>query len=232
MTQPTSQPLLDCVELIYPQREQEVTHSVIWMHGLGANAHDFVPVPPYFRFPDGLNVRFVFPNAPSIPITVNNGYVMPGWYDILTMDIGGNREDEQGIRDSMLAIEALIAREIERGIPAQRIFIAGFSQGCAMTLATGLRYPQNLAGLICLSGYLPIADKTAAERHPANQDTPILMIHGNHDPVVNISRARDSRALLETLGYTVEWHEYPMQHEVCAEEIRNINNFIVANATA
>lgn len=135
-----SKELLDCIELIHPKKDKEPTHSVIWMHGLGANAHDFVPVPPYFRLPEGLTIRFVFPNAPSIPVTVNNGYVMPAWYDLLTMDIGSNREDETSIRKSINDINALIEREIERGIPAENIFLAGFSQGSAMALSTGLQH--------------------------------------------------------------------------------------------
>ncbi|NLA89011.1 MAG: carboxylesterase [Alcaligenaceae bacterium] len=225
-----SQELLNCVELIHPRKDDTVTHSVIWMHGLGANAHDFVPVPPYFRLPEALNIRFVFPNAPAMPVTINNGYIMPAWYDLLTMDIGGIREDEMGIRKSITDINALIEREIERGIPAENIFLAGFSQGSAMALSTGLRYPQKLGGIIGLSGYLPIADQTADERSPANQNTPILMVHGSLDPVVQMSRGEQSRDRLREWGYEVEWHDYPMQHEVCAEEIRDINDFLSKHA--
>ena len=221
-----SKELLDCIELIHPKKDKEPTHSVIWMHGLGANAHDFVPVPPYFRLPEGLTIRFVFPNAPSIPVTVNNGYVMPAWYDLFTLDIGSNREDETSVRKSFNVINALIEREIERGIPAENIFLAGFSQGSAMALSTGLRYPQKLGGIIGLSGYLPIAEQTAEERHSANQDTPILMVHGSLDQVVQMTRGEESRDRLREWGYEVEWHDYPMQHEVCAEEIRDINDFL------
>ncbi|CAM5199474.1 carboxylesterase [Oligella ureolytica] len=225
-----SKELLDCIEYNYPQKTEEATHSVIWMHGLGANANDFVPVPPYFRLPKNLNIRFVFPNAPAIPVTINNGYVMPAWYDILTMDIGGKREDEAGIRKSIEDINALIEREIERGIPAENIFLIGFSQGSAMALSTGLRYPKKLGGIVGLSGYLPILEKTADEREPANQDTPILMVHGSLDQVVQVSRGEQSRDHLKELGYEVEWHDYPMQHEICAEEIRDINDFLSAHA--
>ncbi|NLA51878.1 MAG: carboxylesterase [Alcaligenaceae bacterium] len=225
-----SKELLDCIEYNYPQKTAEATHSVIWMHGLGANANDFVPVPPYFRLPEGLNIRFVFPNAPAIPVTINNGYVMPAWYDLLTMDIGSVREDEMGIRKSVNDINALIEREIERGIPAENIFLIGFSQGSAMALSTGLRYPQKLGGIVGLSGYLPIIEQTADERHPANQETPILMIHGSQDQVVQMSRGKQSRDRLREWGYEVEWHDYPMQHEVCAEEIRDINDFLIAHS--
>ena len=225
-----SKELLDCIEYNYPQKTEEATHSVIWMHGLGANANDFVPVPPYFRLPENLNIRFVFPNAPAIPVTINNGYVMPAWYDILTMDIGGKREDEAGIRKSIEDINKLIEREIERGIPAENIFLIGFSQGSAMALSTGLRYPKKLGGIVGLSGYLPILEKTADEREPANQDTPILMVHGSLDQVVQVSRGEQSRDHLKELGYEVEWHDYPMQHEICAEEIRDINDFLSAHA--
>lgn len=221
---------LDCIEYNYPKKTWAATHSVIWMHGLGANANDFVPVPPYFRLPENVNIRFVFPNAPSIPVTINNGYVMPAWYDLLTMNIGEAREDEIGIRKSIDDVNALIEHEIARGIPAENIFLIGFSQGSAMALATGLRYPKKLAGIVGLSGYLPIIEATADDRHPANQDTPILMIHGTLDQVVQVNRGEQSRDRLRDWGYDVEWHDYPMQHEVCAEEIRDINEFLSAHA--
>lgn len=197
--------------------------SVIWMHGLGADGSDFVPIVKELDLSGCPAIRFIFPHAPSIPVTLNNGYVMPAWYDIMNTgaDIA-KREDEGGLRKSQQAIEALIAREKERGVPASRIVLAGFSQGCAMALQTGLRHPEKLAGLLCLSGYLPLADKTAAERSPANQDTPIFMAHGRGDGVVAIQRAEDSRNLLVSLGYQVEWQEYFMQHSVCLEEIEAI----------
>jgi phospholipase/carboxylesterase len=150
---------------------------------------------------------------------------MRAWYDVLTPDLAV-REDEAGIRASQASIEQLIAHEKSRGIPASRIMLAGFSQGCAMTLQTGLRYPEKLAGLLCLSGYLPLSDKVAAERNPANQDIPIFMAHGRGDPVIHINRAVQSRDLLKTLGYAVEWHEYMMPHSVCEEEIDDISAWL------
>ncbi len=192
--------------------------AVIWMHGLGADGSDFVPIVRELDLSGCPAIRFVFPNAPSMPVTINGGYVMPAWYDILGNDIA-KREDEAGLRKSQLAIEQLIAQEKARGIPAERIVLAGFSQGCAMTLQTGLRYPEKLAGLLCLSGYLPLADKVAGERNAANQNTPIFMAHGKGDAVVPFARAQDSLKLLQSLGYQIEWHEYFMQHSVCLEEI-------------
>ena len=201
------------------------TAAVIWMHGLGADGSDFVPIVKELDLSGCPGIRFVFPSAPTMPVTINNGYVMPAWYDILTTDLI-RREDEAGLRKSQLEIEALIAQQIALGIAADKIVIAGFSQGCAMTLQTGLRYPQKLAGLMCLSGYLPLSDKIAAERHAANQHTPIFQAHGRIDPVVVIDRAEKSRDLLRELGYQVEWHEYMMPHSVCAEEVADIGNWL------
>ncbi|MFJ2987415.1 alpha/beta hydrolase [Collimonas sp. NPDC087041] len=201
------------------------TAAVIWMHGLGADGSDFVPIVKELDLSGCPGIRFVFPSAPTMPVTINNGYVMPAWYDILTTDLI-RREDEAGLRKSQLEIEALIAQQIALGIAADKIVIAGFSQGCAMTLQTGLRYPQKLAGLMCLSGYLPLSDKIAAERHAANQHTPIFQAHGRVDPVVVIDRAEKSRDLLRELGYQVEWHEYMMPHSVCAEEVADIGNWL------
>jgi len=201
------------------------TAAVIWMHGLGADGSDFVPIVKELDLSGCPGIRFIFPSAPTMPVTINNGYVMPAWYDILTTDLI-RREDEAGLRKSQLEIEALIAQQIALGIAADKIVIAGFSQGCAMTLQTGLRYPQKLAGLMCLSGYLPLSDKIAAERHAANQHTPIFQAHGRIDPVVVIDRAEKSRDLLRELGYQVEWHEYMMPHSVCAEEVADIGNWL------
>ena len=201
------------------------TAAVIWMHGLGADGSDFVPIVKELDLDGCPGIRFVFPSAPAIPVTINNGYVMPAWYDILTTDLI-RREDEAGLRKSQIEIEALIAQQIALGIAADKIVIAGFSQGCAMALQTGLRYPQKLAGLMCLSGYLPLSDKTAAERHAANQHTPIFQAHGRGDPVVLIDRAEKSRDLLAQLGYQVEWHECMMPHSVCAEEVADIGNWL------
>lgn len=197
--------------------------SVIVLHGLGADGNDFVPVA---RMMDaGVAVRYVFPSAPMMPVTINNGYVMRAWYDIRNGDLT-QREDEGGLRSAMAAIDGLIAREVERGVPADRIVLMGFSQGCAMTLMTGLRHPARLAGLIGLSGYLPLADRTEAERNPANQKTPIFLAHGKVDPVVPFARAVASRDLLKQLGYRVDWHEYPIPHSVSPEEIADIEAFL------
>lgn len=199
--------------------------AVIWMHGLGADGNDFVPIAHELNLNNCPGIRFIFPHAPSIPVTINGGYVMRAWYDILGADLV-KREDEAGLRKSQKAIELLIANEKERGIAADHIILAGFSQGCAMVLQTGLRYPEKLAGLLCLSGYVPIHATLAAERSPANQTTPIFMAHGRADPVIPIHRAEQSRDLLQSLGYSVQWHEYMMQHAVCEEEIDHIGNWI------
>jgi phospholipase/carboxylesterase len=205
------------------------TASIIWMHGLGADGNDFVPIVHELDVSSIGGVRFVFPNAPQIPVTLNGGYVMPAWYDIYSLEPGAasRREDSAGLHHSRLAIEALIAKEVARGVPAHRIVIAGFSQGCAMALLTGLRHTHKLAGIMALSGYLPLADKTGAERSAANQSTPIFMAHGRQDNVVVIARAHESRDALQALGYTIEWHDYPMSHSVCPQEIADINAWLL-----
>lgn len=196
--------------------------SVIWLHGLGADGNDFVPIVRELDLAGCPAIRFVFPHAPTMPVTINYGYVMRAWYDILGTDLT-HREDEAGLRKSQALVEAMIAREKSRGIPAGRIVLAGFSQGCAMTLQTGLRHPEKLAGLLGLSGYLPIHTKLTAERHSANHDTPIFLAHGQSDPIVPIDRAEKSRDILQAHGYQVEWHEYPMPHSVCEEEIADVS---------
>ena len=201
------------------------TVAVIWMHGLGADANDFVPMLHELDLAGLPAIRFVFPNADTMPVTINNGYVMRSWYDIVATDLG-RQEDEAGLRASQLKVEALIAREKARGIAAERIILAGFSQGCAMTLQTGLRHPEKLAGLMCLSGYLPLAAMIEAERHAANHASPIFMAHGRQDPVVVIARAEQSRDALKALGHYIEWHEYQMQHSVCQEEIDDIGQWL------
>ncbi len=210
--------LLDCIVL---DTAPNPTAAVIWLHGLGADGNDFAPVVRELDLSGCPAIRFIFPHAPTMPVTVNNGYVMRSWYDILGTDLV-RREDEAGLRKSQLAIEQLIAHQIASGIPASRIVLAGFSQGCAMTLQTGLRHPEQLAGLLCLSGYVPLNAKLADERHPANQHTPIFLAHGESDPVIPIARAEQSRDLLLSLGYSVEWHNYPMQHSLCPQEINAI----------
>jgi phospholipase/carboxylesterase len=199
--------------------------AIIWMHGLGADGNDFVQFVRELNLNGCPGIRFIFPHAPTMPVTINGGYVMRAWYDILSADLV-KREDEAGLRKSQKAIEQLIANEKARGIAANRIVLAGFSQGCAMALQTGLRYPEKLAGLLCLSGYVPIHTTLAAERSPTNQDTPIFIAHGRADPVVAIQRAEQSRDLLQSLGYSTEWHEYPMQHSLCQKEADDIGNWL------
>ena len=200
--------------------------TVIVLHGLGADGNDFVPIAQELDLAAVGPVRFVFPHAPVIPVTINNGYRMRAWYDILGMDLV-LREDEAGLRLSQGAVEELLAREEKRGIPAGRIVLAGFSQGAAMSLLTGLRHKERLAGIAGLSGYLPLAQSTATERSDANALTPIFMGHGQHDNVVDIERGKTSREVLRALGYEVEWHEYPMAHSVCMEEVADLNRWLV-----
>jgi len=199
--------------------------TVVWLHGLGADGNDFVPVVKELRLPSQFRVRFVFPHAPMMPVTINNGYVMRAWYDV-TFDGLDRRPDARGIVASQTAIEALLAREKARGIASDRIVLAGFSQGGAITLQAGLRHGGALAGLMVLSSYLPLPETLAAEAAPANAQTPIFMAHGTDDPVINIELARRSRALLAEQGYRVEWHEYPMPHSVCLEEIGEISRWL------
>jgi phospholipase/carboxylesterase len=200
--------------------------SIIVLHGLGADGNDFAPICDELELGPAGDVRFVLPHAPTRPVTINGGYVMRAWYDILGADLV-RREDEAGLRASVLEVEALIARERERGVPANRIVLAGFSQGCAMTLLTGLRHRERLAGLAGLSGYLPLADTTAAERSPANQGLPVFQAHGLYDGIIPVARATASRDALRGLGYDVEWHEYPMEHSVCLEEIADLNAWLL-----
>ena len=199
--------------------------SVIWMHGLGADAHDFEPAVPLLQLESGPSVRFIFPNAPARPVTLNGGMQMRAWYDLVSMDRSAP-EDEAGIRASAAGIEALIRRERERGIAADRIVIAGFSQGGAMALFTALRYPDKLAGIVALSTYVPIAQATLSEVSEANRAACIFMAHGQFDDVVPANFARSSRKRLHQLGYDVEWHEYPMAHSVIPEELGHIKAFL------
>jgi phospholipase/carboxylesterase len=200
--------------------------TIIILHGLGADGNDFVSIAKELDLAAVGPVRFVFPHAPVIPVTINQGYRMRAWYDILGADLV-RREDEAGLRSSMAAVEALIAQERQRGIASNRIVLAGFSQGCAMALLTGLRHKERLAGIVGLSGYLPLAQTTAAERSDANVLTPIFLGHGHQDNVVTVDRGRTSRDFLKTLGYDVDWHEYPMAHSVCMEEIEDLNRFLL-----
>ena len=203
--------------------------TIIILHGLGADGNDFVPVAEQLDLRSRGTVRYLFPNAPVRPVTSNGGYRMRAWYDILGTELQGGKgaQDEAGLRESMALIEELLAREQERGIPSERIVLAGFSQGCAMALLTGVRHASQLAGIVGMSGYLPLAELTAAERSPAGQSTPIFLAHGLHDEVVVRQRGQDSRDALVALGYEVEWHEYPMPHSVCPEEIADLEKFLL-----
>lgn len=194
------------------------------MHGLGADAHDFYGIPPQLGLPAELNVRYVFPNAPRLPVTINQGWVMPAWYDI--RGFGPRDQDEAGIRASAERIGQLIAREVERGVPERRIVLTGFSQGGAMALFTGLRHPAALAGVMCLSGYLVLHETLAAEASEANRGAPVFQGHGTEDPMVPVRLAQGTRDLLTSTGYRVEYHEYPMAHTVCAEEVRDIGAWL------
>jgi len=214
--------LPDCVEL---ETGRAPDAAVIWLHGLGADGHDFEPVVPELRLPPALHVRFVFPHAPVRPVTLNMGMPMRAWYDIV--QLGGGREDAAGIRESQSSVEALIGRERGRGIEPRRIVLAGFSQGGAIALQAGLRHGERLAGVLALSTYLPVAQTLAQERAPANADVPIFMAHGRFDEVIPMARAQQSRAALGALGYEVEWHEYAMPHSVCGEEIADIAGWLL-----
>jgi phospholipase/carboxylesterase len=214
------------LQVIEAQTGEKPTATILIMHGLGADGRDFLPVAEQLDLSSVGPVRFLFPSAPSLPVTINGGYVMPAWYDILGTDLV-RREDEGGLRQSQTAIDALIANEIDRGIAAHRIVVAGFSQGCAMALMTGLRFKQRLGGIAALSGYLPLAATTAAERSEANAGMPIFMAHGTRDGVVPIARAEASRDALAALGYGVDWHAYPMEHSVCPQEIVDLQVWLL-----
>ncbi|MEO8671272.1 MAG: carboxylesterase [Tahibacter sp.] len=219
---------LPAVEL---QTGAEPRHSVIWLHGLGADGHDFEPIVPELVGAQWPPLRFVFPHAPVRAVTINGGARMRAWYDIAAVDIAA-RQDETGVRESIAAVEALIAREIERGVPAAQVLLAGFSQGGAVVLAAGLRHAQRLAGIVALSTYLPIAPTTAAERSSANAAVPVFMGHGSHDPVVPQLLGTHSRDHLVALGVPVDWHSYPMAHQVCAEEIADLRRWMGARLHA
>lgn len=200
----------------------KINASVIWLHGLGADGHDFEPVANKLNLP---NVRFILPHAPEMAVTRNSGYIMPAWYDLYDVT-GDSKEDEAGIRISQTYINALIQKEIDRGIPANRIVIAGFSQGGAIALHTALRYPKKLGGILALSTYLPIKTKLAAEANPANAGIPIFMAHGVYDDVISLELCKISLHALQSNHLVVNWHEYNMAHSVCAEEIVDIRSFL------
>jgi phospholipase/carboxylesterase len=214
------------LETIDIETAPEPRASVIVLHGLGADGNDFVPIAQELDLKSAGPVRFVFPHAPVIPVTINGGYRMRAWYDILNAGDLRQRQDEKGLRESLARVEEIIAREKERGIAANRIVLAGFSQGCAMALLTGLRHNERLGGILGMSGYLPLAETTEQERSDANRLTPIFLAHGTMDPVIPIDAAEKSRDALRAMGYDVEWHEYPMPHSVCMEEVQAMDAWL------
>lgn len=212
----------DAVELI---PDTTATAAVIWLHGLGADGFDFVPIVQELRLPASMPVRFIFPHARTRPVTINNGFVMRAWYDIKGLG-PGRAEDDAGIRESEGVVKQYIEQQIAQGIPASRIVLAGFSQGGAIALQTALRYPQRLAGVLALSTYLPLHASVSAEASGANRDVPVLMCHGSYDPVVPLQLAEASRDILQGLGYRIEWQTYPMEHSVCMEEVAAISTWL------
>ena len=216
---------MSLLETVERQTGPEPRWSVLWLHGLGADGHDFAPIVPELLRPGWPELRFVFPHAPVRRVTLNNGVPMRAWYDLKNLDLD-QRADETGVRESIAQVEALIAREDERGVPAERLLLAGFSQGGAIALAAGVRRERPLAGLIGLSTYLPMGSTTKAEAAPQSLATPVFMAHGSHDPVVPEGFGARSRDLLKALGMNVDWHGYPMQHNVCAEEIRDLGDWM------
>ena len=212
-------------ELIEINPAGQAEKCIIWLHGLGADGNDFVPIVPELHLPATMPVRFVFPHAPIMPVTINNGYKMRAWFDIY--DISKNAKiDESGIADSVTTVAKLITRETARGIDTSDIILAGFSQGAVIALTTGLCYPQRLGGIIALSGYLPLADKVFARASQVNRDLPIFIAHGTEDPIVPFTHGKGTYMALKREGYPVTWHSYPMPHSVCAPEIKDISQWL------
>lgn len=211
--------MLDCVELT---TGPSPTHSVIWLHGLGADGHDFEPIVPELVRSHWPAMRFVFPHAPVRPVTINGGMAMRAWYDITSLDFNQPREDSAGVDASCAEVERLIERENDRGVPDSRIVLAGFSQGGAITLAHGLRRPQALAGLVALSTYVPLAEQTMAKLSDAARSMPIFMAHGSRDPVIPCAVGERSAHRLQAASLQLQWQRYPMEHAVCLEEIRDL----------
>lgn len=216
----------DLLPAIEMESAPDPQFSVIWLHGLGADGSDFVPVVPELGLAPRPGVRFIFPDAPAMPVTCNGGYVMPAWYDIISLDSTSRRIDEAGIVNSRTAIRRLIARENERGIPCERIFLAGFSQGGAVAYTTALTHPVPLAGLIALSTYLPTNALVEREATAANRAIPVFAAHGSQDDVVAPALGRAARDFLAERGYAVNWHEYPMPHSICLDEIAAIGQWL------
>jgi len=214
------------LDIIEAESGPDPTATILILHGLGADGNDFVPIAQELKLEQAGAVRFIFPHAPVMPVTINNGYRMRAWYDILGFEEDAP-QDEPGLRRSQQLVDALLKREKERGIPAHRIVLGGFSQGCAMSLLTGVRHPERLAGIMGLSGYLPLAANTATERSSASLQTPIFLAHGTQDEVIALDRAEASRDALQALGYEVEWHEYRMGHSVSPLEIQELNAWLL-----
>jgi phospholipase/carboxylesterase len=217
--------MTDLLDAIQIETAPNPTAAVVWMHGLGADGHDFEPIVPELGLPARPAVRFVFPHAPLRPVTINQGHVMRAWYDIRAL-AGVRREDEAGVRQSARQIEALVERERQRGIAPRRLVLAGFSQGGAMALHVGLRYPERLAGVLALSCYLPLAGTLGAERSAVNRDVPIFWAHGIHDPMIPLAMAEHGREQVAALGYPIEWHQYAIPHAVGAEEIADAAHWL------
>jgi phospholipase/carboxylesterase len=215
----------DLLETIEIETARSPRAAVVWLHGLGADGHDFEPIVPELGLPTRPAIRFVFPHAPLRPVTINQGHVMRAWYDIRAL-AGVRREDEAGVRQSAKQVEALMERERQRAIAPGQLVLAGFSQGGAMALHVGLRYRERLAGVLALSCYLPLAATLATEASPANRDVPIFWAHGVHDPMIPLAMAEHGREQVAALGYPIEWHQYPMPHSVCAEEIADIARWL------
>jgi phospholipase/carboxylesterase len=214
--------VLPCIEI---ETAPNPSAAVIWLHGLGADGNDFVPIIPQLNLSECPAIRFIFPSAPSMAVTVNGGYVMPAWYDITGRTIN-DREDIAGIHKSATAVSELIEREASRGVAYEKIVLAGFSQGCAMSLQVGLRFPHRLAGIMALSGYLPLANSLAQERNEANGKTPVFMAHGTWDAVITLELAEGSVDTLEKLDYQVDWNTYPMEHSLHPDELVDISRFL------
>lgn len=214
--------------VIEPARQH--TSSVIWMHGLGASGHDFEPIVPELGLQADYGIRFIFPHAPARPVTINGGMSMPAWYDVRHVDLR-QEEDTASIHESAGLINAFIENERDLGIAPENIILAGFSQGGAMALHTGLRYQYGLAGILVLSAYLPLPDTLAGEATVENRETPIMMCHGMYDPIIPIMAGKQSCELLQRAGYNVSWHSYPMQHAVCMEEIHDIGTWLKSRLT-
>ncbi|MGH8212476.1 MAG: alpha/beta hydrolase [Rhodanobacteraceae bacterium] len=218
------------LETIERETAPNPTHCIVWLHGLGADGNDFAPIVPQLVHTGWPPLRFVFPHAPVRPVTVNNGMPMRAWYDIAGFDLS-QRQDEAGVRASVAQVEQLIAREAQRGVPSRRVILAGFSQGGAVALATGLRHAERLAGIVALSTYLPIAEIIAAERHSANAQLPVFMAHGTFDPVVPLRLGEISRELMRGFGHPLDWHTYPMAHQVCPQEIYDLADWLSTRLT-